>query len=98
VRLVEQVHEQLVGLVDDLGDPGVARSTLLTTEHDRHVGVERLAEHEAGLRERALGGVDESTMPSTMDRPRSTSPPKSAWPGVSMMLIVIGLPSARGPA
>ena len=28
-----------------------------------------------------------STTPSTMDRPRSTSPPKSAWPGVSMMLI-----------
>ena len=24
-----------------------------------------------------------------MCRPRSTSPPKSAWPGVSMMLIVI---------
>ena len=34
-----------------------------------------------------------STMPSTMDRPRSTSPPKSAWPGVSMMLIVIAPPS-----
>ncbi len=30
-----------------------------------------------------------STTPSTMDRPRSTSPPKSAWPGVSMMLRVM---------
>jgi len=29
-----------------------------------------------------------SSTPSTMDRPRSTSPPKSAWPGVSTMLIV----------
>ena len=29
-----------------------------------------------------------SSTPSTMDRPRSTSPPKSAWPGVSMMLMV----------
>ncbi len=28
-----------------------------------------------------------STQPSTMPRIRSTSPPKSAWPGVSMMLI-----------
>ena len=28
-------------------------------------------------------------MPSTIDSPRSTSPPKSAWPGVSMMLIVM---------
>ncbi len=30
-----------------------------------------------------------STMPSTIESPRSTSPPKSAWPGVSMMLIVM---------
>src|SRR6476469_6160527 len=28
-----------------------------------------------------------SSTPSTIVRPRSTSPPKSAWPGVSMMLI-----------
>ena len=34
-----------------------------------------------------------SSTPSTMDRPRSTSPPKSAWPGVSMTLITILLPS-----
>src|SRR5215217_942690 len=27
-----------------------------------------------------------SITPSTMDRPRSTSPPKSAWPGVSTRL------------
>ena len=37
------------------------------------------------------------TTPSTIDRPRSTSPPKSAWPGVSTMLTTTGLPfsSAR---
>ena len=29
-----------------------------------------------------------SSTPSTMPRMRSTSPPKSAWPGVSTMLIV----------
>ena len=34
-------------------------------------------------------------MPSTIDSPRSTSPPKSAWPGVSMMLIVIGVRRPR---
>ena len=28
-----------------------------------------------------------STTPSTIDRIRSTSPPKSAWPGVSTMLM-----------
>ncbi|CAM5462984.1 hypothetical protein SCALM49S_03421 [Streptomyces californicus] len=37
-----------------------------------------------------------STTASTIDRPRSTSPPKSAWPGVSMMLIVIGSPPSLG--
>ena len=29
--------------------------------------------------------------PSTIFRTRSTSPPKSAWPGVSMMLILVSL-------
>ena len=32
---------------------------LVDHEHDRHVGVERLAQHEAGLRQRTLGGVDQ---------------------------------------
>ena len=59
VVLVEEVHEQLVGLVDDLGDPGVAAVDLVDDQHDGHVGVERLAQHEAGLGERALGGVDQ---------------------------------------
>ncbi|SLH26816.1 Uncharacterised protein [Mycobacteroides abscessus subsp. abscessus] len=34
-----------------------------------------------------------STTPSTMDRPRSTSPPKSACPGVSMTLMTVTEPS-----
>ncbi len=37
-----------------------------------------------------------STTASTIDRPRSTSPPKSAWPGVSMMLIVMTSPPSLG--
>ena len=59
MALVEQVHEELVGLVDDLGDAGVAAVGLVDDQDHRHVGVERLAQHEAGLGERALGGVDE---------------------------------------
>ena len=59
VALVEQVHEQLVGLVDDLVDPGVAAVGLVDDQDHRHVGVERLAQHEPGLGERALGGVDQ---------------------------------------
>jgi hypothetical protein len=59
VALVQQVHEQLVGLVDHLGDPGVAAIDLVDHEHDRHVGVQRLAEHEPGLGQRPLARVDE---------------------------------------
>ena len=50
VALVEQVHEQLVGLVDDLGDARVATVGLVDHQDHRHVGVERLAQHEAGCR------------------------------------------------
>src|ERR1700759_431296 len=39
-----------------------------------------------------------STTPSTMDRPRSTSPPKSARPGVSTMLMVSPLCGTAGRA
>ena len=73
MRLVEQVHEQLVGLVDDLGDPRVGAVDLVHHEDHRHVAVQRLAEHEPGLRQRASEASTSSTMPSTIDRPRSTS-------------------------
>ena len=59
VVLVEQVEEELVGLVDDLGDAGVGAVDLVDDQDDRQVGVQRLAQHEAGLRQRALAGVDE---------------------------------------
>ena len=59
VAVVEQVHEQLVGLVDDLGDPGVGAVDLVDHEHHGHVGVQRLAQHEPGLRQRALARVDQ---------------------------------------
>ena len=63
VALVEEVEEQLVGLVDDLGDPGVGAVDLVDHEHDRHVGVERLAQHEPGLGQRALARVDQQHDP-----------------------------------
>ena len=59
VELVGQLQEQLQALVDDLGDPGVRAVGLVDHQHDGQAGGEGLAEHEAGLRERALGGVDE---------------------------------------
>ena len=59
VVLVEEVEEQLVGLVDDLGDPRVRPVDLVDHEDHRQVGVQRLAQHEPRLRQRAFGGVDE---------------------------------------
>ena len=63
MRVVEQVHEQLVGLVDHLGDARVGAVGLVDDQHHRHVAVERLAQHEPGLRERALARVDEQDDP-----------------------------------
>src|SRR6478735_8028093 len=58
LRRVE-VEEELVGLVDDLGDARVRTVDLVDAQDDRHLRGERLAQHEAGLGQRALGRVDE---------------------------------------
>ena len=54
-----EVHEQLVDLVDDLGHSGVGPVDLVDHQDHGQVVPERLAQHEPGLRQRALGGVDE---------------------------------------
>ena len=59
VGVDQEVHEQLVDLVDDLRDARVGPVDLVDAQHDRHLQCERLAQHEAGLRERALARVDE---------------------------------------
>ncbi len=62
VELVEvgvEVEEQLLDVVHDLGDAGVGPVDLVDHEDHRQLGLERLAQHEAGLGERPLGGVDE---------------------------------------
>ena len=54
-----QVQEQLVDLVDHLGDAGVGPVDLVDDEDHRQAGLERLAQDEAGLGQRALAGVDQ---------------------------------------
>ncbi len=44
---------------DDLGDPGVGPVGLVDHQDHRQVRGQRLAQHEAGLRQRALGRVDQ---------------------------------------
>ena len=63
VGFVEQVHEEFVGLVDDLRDPRVRAVDLVDDQHDRHVGVERLAQHEPGLGQRTFRRVDQQHDP-----------------------------------
>ena len=78
-----EVDEQLVDLVDHLGDARVGPVDLVDAQDHGQPGLERLAEHEARLRQRPSEASTSSITPSTIVRPRSTSPPKSAWPGVS---------------
>ena len=92
--VLEQVEEQLGGLVDDLGDPASpGRSTLLTQRMTGSRAVSALRRTNRVCGSGPSEASTSRTTPSTMLRPRSTSPPKSAWPGVSMMLIVT--PSGR---
>jgi hypothetical protein len=68
---------------------------LVDDHDDRHAQLEGLAEHEAGLGQRPFAASTRRIAPSTMRRVRSTSPPKSAWPGVSTMLILVPCRSDR---
>ena len=54
-----EIEEQLVHLVDDLGDPRVGAVDLVDDEQHGKAGLERLAEHEARLGQRAFARVDE---------------------------------------
>ncbi len=58
-----EVQEQLVGLVDHGGRAGVGPVDLVDHQDHRQPGLERLAQHEAGLRQRALAGVDQQQHP-----------------------------------
>ena len=54
-----QVHEQLVAGVHDLGDPRVRPVHLVDHQDHRQARFQRLAQHEPGLRQRPLAGVDQ---------------------------------------
>ena len=54
-----EVEEQLLHLVHHLGDARVAAVDLVDHEDDGQARLEGLAQHEAGLGQRALAGVDE---------------------------------------
>ena len=82
-----QLDEEIVDLVEDFGRARVAAIDLVEHHDRRQPGLERLAQHEAGLGHRTSEASTSSMTASTILRMRSTSPPKSAWPGVSTILM-----------
>ena len=92
-----EVEEQLVDLVEHLVGAGVLAVDLV--EHDDGRQVRRPAPSTARSGSGAAGPRPRrraAATPSTIARARSTSPPKSAWPGVSTRLILHALPRDRG--
>jgi uncharacterized repeat protein (TIGR01451 family) len=81
-----EVEEQLVDLVDHLVGRASPRSTLLITT-TREVAGQGLGQDVTGLGIGPSAASTSRTTPSTMASARSTSPPKSAWPGVSTRLM-----------
>ena len=85
-----EVDEEVVDLVENFLRAGVGAVDLVDDDHGGKAGFEGLRENVAGLGERAFGGVYQQN--DTIDHLQGgvpTSPPKSAWPGVSTMLILL---------
>ena len=59
LHVVGQAEQQVGGFADDFGDAGVGAIDLVHAQDDRQLGFQGLAQHEAGLRQRAFGGVDQ---------------------------------------
>ena len=80
-----EVEEQLVDLVDDLGHARVGAIDLVDDEDHGEPASSALRSTKRVWGSGPSDASTSSSTPSTIARPRSTSPPKSAWPGVSMM-------------
>ena len=57
--VVHQIDEQLVGLIDDFGNARVGPVDLVDDKYDGQLLLQRLAQYEARLRQRAFGCIDE---------------------------------------
>ncbi len=95
---VEQVQEELVRLLDDVVDPRVGPVHLVDDQDHRKLPCERLAEHEARLRQRPFRCVDEQYDAVDHRQAALHLAAEVRVAGVSMMLIVTGPLVAAGPA
>lgn len=58
-HVLGESQQQIGGFGDDLLDAGVGTVHLVDAQDHRQLGLKGLAQHEAGLRQRAFGGVHE---------------------------------------
>ena len=87
VGILGQLQEEVVGGLERPLGVGQGAVQLVDHQDRSKPHLEGLAQHEPGLRHRPSAASIRSRQPSAMLSTRSTSPPKSACPGVSMMLI-----------
>ena len=52
-------QQEVLGFGDNLVDAGIRAVSLVHADDNRQLGFQCLGEHEAGLRQRSLGGIDE---------------------------------------
>ena len=94
VEVGGDVEQQVVAFVDDFVDAGVGPVGLVDHQDHRQVRGQCLAEHEAGLRQRPLGGVDQQQDPVDHGQPTLDLAAEVGVPEVSITLITVIPPSA----
>ena len=80
-----EVDEQVVDRVEDFGRARIGPVDLVERHDHREVAGHRLLEDVSGLGKGSLGRIHQQQHGVDHEEDRSTSPPKSAWPGVSTM-------------
>ena len=79
--------EEIEHLVEHTVGPGIGPIALVDDDDDRMIQFERLLSTKRVCGMGPSKASTSSRTPSAIFSTRSTSPPKSAWPGVSMMLM-----------
>jgi len=82
-----KIDEQVVDLVQDFLRPGIGAVDLVDHDQNGQARVQGFLEHEPGLGQRALGGVHQQHRAVDHGQGALHFPAKSAWPGVSTILI-----------
>ncbi|ETZ88419.1 hypothetical protein L829_1978 [Mycobacteroides abscessus MAB_030201_1075] len=94
VQVGGDVEQQVVAVGDHLGDTGVGTVGLVDDQNHRQVRGESLAQHEPGLRQRALGGVDQQQHAVDHRQAALHLAAEIGVAGVSMTLMTVIEPSA----